>query len=89
MRIYRHAEDGQRRHRCSHAGQVRGTPGAGDDDLETGLARAACELIKALGCAMGRDDAGVVTDSQGVKGFCRVLHRGPVRLAAHDDRDRF
>ena len=89
MRVHRHAEDGQRGHRCGHAGQVRRAPGTGDDDLEPGLARAACELVEPLRRAMGGHDAGVVTDSQGVKRFCGVLHRGPVRLAAHDDRDRF
>src|SRR5471030_1360417 len=38
---------------------------------------------------MGRNDQGLIADLEHVKGLRGVLHRGPVRLAAHNDRDRF
>ena len=51
--------------------------------------RAAGKLVEPLGGAVRGDDARVVADFQGVERLGGVLHRGPVGLAAHDDRDRF
>ena len=58
MRVHRHAEYRQRRHRCGHAGQMRGAPGAGDDHLEAGLARAARRTRRGASACGGRRRCG-------------------------------
>ena len=83
----RHAEHRQRRHRRRHAGQMGGTAGAGDDDLEAGRLGALGEVIQPVGRAVGRDDPRVVRDAQRFQRFGGVAHGRPVGLAAHDDGD--
>ena len=66
---------------------MRGASGPGDDDLETGLARALGEFDQAVRRAMRRDDAGVEVYVQRRQGFAGVAHGRPIGLAAHDDGD--
>ena len=61
--------------------------GARDDDLEAFRLGALGEVVHAVGCAVGGDDAGVITDVQIVENLGGVLHGRPVRLAPHDDGD--
>ena len=89
VRIHRHAEHRQRRHRRRHAGQMRGAAGAGDDDLEAASRARFGESIEPVRRAMGGHDQRLVADAERIQRLGGVLHRRPVGLAAHDDRDRF
>ena len=82
-----HAEHGQHRHGCGHAGQVRRPAGAGDDHLEAARLGALGIVVEPLGRAVGRDHLGLVGDARARQHVGGVLHGGPVGQAAHDDAD--
>ena len=64
-----------------------GAAGAGDDDLETSFGGACRIVIKARRRPVCGDDAGLEGDAERLQHLGGVAHRGPVRLAAHDDAD--
>src|SRR5690554_2649692 len=62
--------------------------GTGDDDLEALVARGGGEIDHAQGGAVGGNDARLIVDPEGFERFSGKAHRGPVRLAAHDNGNR-
>jgi hypothetical protein len=88
LRGDRHAEHRQRRERRSHARQMRSAPGPRDDNLEARALRPLCESDEPVGRAMGGDDARLISNAQIGESLGGSAHDRPVRLAAHDDRDR-
>ena len=86
-RLHRHAQHRQMGHAGNHARQVRGAPRPGNDDLEPSLCRTLGKLHQPVGCAMRRDDARIICHAQLFQRIGGAFHRGPVRLAAHDDGD--
>ena len=87
LRFDRHAENRQRGQRRGHARQMRGTPGARDDDLEARRLCAPGEIVEPFGRAVGGDDALVMRHAERIERLGGMAHRRPVGLAAHDDRD--
>jgi hypothetical protein len=61
---------------------------AGDDQLEAASLCTLGVLVKPVGGAVGRDDAGLVGDAEAVERMRDMLHRLPIGLAAHDDANR-
>src|SRR3990170_6894813 len=64
---------------------MRGTPGAGDNDLEAGRLGALGEGEHPLWGAMGRNDVHLAADAERGQGFGGMAQGLPVRLASHDD----
>ena len=67
---------------------MRRAAGAGNDQLEAALLCALGVLVKPLGRAVRRDDALLIRDAEPVERLRDMLHRLPIRLAAHDDANR-
>ena len=73
---------------ASMPGQVRRSPGAGDEDAQPapgGLLPVGDHL---LGHPVGGDDVGLVGDAELLERLGRQLHDGPVAVAAHDEPDQ-
>ena len=68
---------------------MRGTAGAGNDDLEAVFAGRLGKVVQPIRRTMRRHDQGLMPDAEFVKDFGRVLHGRPVRLASHDDGNGF
>ena len=64
LRLHRHAEHRQVRHRRDHARQVRRAARAGDDHLEALVGRALGEGDQPVGRAVRRDDPRLVGDAE-------------------------
>ncbi len=82
---HRHADDGERRDRREHAGEVGGPACAGDDDADAARRRILAEGDHALGGAVGRHDVHLVGDAELLERRRGVGHHAPVGVGAHDD----
>mmetsp|Transcript_6185 Transcript_6185/g.15056 ORF Transcript_6185/g.15056 Transcript_6185/m.15056 type:complete len:439 (+) Transcript_6185:107-1423(+) len=80
-----HADDGNRRHGCHHAGEVRGAARASDDHLDAAVRRRARVVVHPLGGAVRGDDGELVRHPEFLENVGRSLHDGKVGVAAHDD----
>src|SRR5207249_3433656 len=69
--------------------QMGGASGPCDDNLEAGSAGLRGKTVETLRRAMRRDDPHVIIDVQRSESFGGMTERRPVRLAPHDDGDRF
>ena len=79
----RHAEDGEGGHRGGHAGKVRGTAGAGDDQLAVARPSPGRIVLRRLGVRWATRSS-----LRGRRRACGVSAGGassPVGVAAHDD----
>ena len=66
---------------------MRRAAGTGNDDFDSATFGGFRELEKQIRSAMRGYDLRLVCDTKLVEDIRRVLHRRPVRLAAHDDRN--
>ncbi len=83
----RHSDHGKGREGRQHPGQVGGTAGAGDDDLEAAVMGVGAVVGHVGRSAMGADDAEFVRNTELFAHFGGFTHDGKVGVAAHDDTD--
>lgn len=80
-----HAENRQVRLRRCHPGEVSGSAGRRDDDLQAAFGRRLGKLSHPAGGAVGTDDPGLVRDAKLRQALGGVFHGLPIGDTAHDD----
>ncbi len=83
------ADDGKRGDTRQHSGKVRGATGSGNDDFEAAGVGGATEFNHIHGRAMGGEDLDVGVNAEFGAGLGGGFQRGPVGVAAHDDRNEW
>ena len=85
VRLHGHAENREERLAGTHSGQMRGSAGAGNQDLESPLGGTAGVFEKQVGCPMRTHDGSFKGNPERGQLFRCVFHGFPVGLAAHDN----
>jgi len=83
----RYAENRQSSLRGSHAREMRGAAGTGDDDLDAALFGLRGVREKKIGRAVRGDHTSFMRNAQIIEGVRGVRHGFPVGDGAHDDAD--